>query len=295
MRIVEVDGDRTTTQEGFVDEARKVSTVTIASSDARAPHTANEEGGGRIGETAFQCDDGECRFTAGGASDDMTLQTLLLNNEPSFFMIKTGIPLAFLGGGGLPASDRLDGVDAWKSTSGQSKLWIQKDPTRFLRAEIVQDQGSSYPLRFVNTTFGYGAALPAALARAETLTMTDQDAAREYRSLQSGYDDGRSHLNFTFPRVTSPASVPLADVTLRVLDRYDDGIVMSLENKTAKDARIEVAFEDTDANGLVSAGDVLRLHVLGPGTNAYNPLGVEDFTVALVDEKGWTVVPGLGL
>ncbi len=291
VRLVEADDDSTDERDHYHDEARRVDYLRLQSTHVGAA-TREPQTVARVGETAFHCE-GECSLIANGVANDSMIPTLLFS-ERATVLISAGM---FYLVGSDPESVTYAGVAALKytmrGTDGRppSYVWLQEEPVRFLRGEIVQYQGEDYPLKFINTTFTYTDAPPVEMLRAETLTLVNDVDAKAYRRLADGYEDGLSHWNFTFPTVTSPPSVPLADVTLTVLDRYDDGITMSLETLTAADTRIRVTFEDTDANGMVSAGDVLRIEVLDAGSSS-NPFGVEDLDVRLVDEKGWTVVPG---
>lgn len=281
------DANATRVTKGFTD--REANTSFLHMEHLRMGEMHKLEIVGHLDRSVFRCDKDACVVTGeADVTSDMAGGLVVTGTWPTISM-QAGLLMLQIAAPTV-SEEEFEGVDAWRQTYEMGEttttVWLAKDPVRYLRVETTSASGAS-----TNLTFDYGddATLDPAAPRAATLALLSAHERAAYTRLAQGYGDGTPAWNFTIANASVAPRVPLADVTLRAEDRYEEGLEMPLEDGSASDERMLLAFEDTDGDGLVGPGDVVRVEILSVGDNRFNPFGVEDLDIALVDEKGWTV------
>lgn len=169
-------------------------------------------------------------------------------------------------------------------TEGQTGAVVvfEKESGRILHANVTQSTGGG-ATKFANATFLYGAAATHpwvdALARAATMAVLDKPA---FKAVQLQPRESTNH-TWTVEASPSNATVPLTEAELRLYPRSGPErnaplAVLPLEDGNATSPVAELGFEDTDGDGVVSAGDQITVRI----TRARDDLS--DYSVALADE-----------
>lgn len=216
--------------------------------------------------------------------------TLVAYATPTHLNVISGVHMLRLDSPDSSEETTRDGVPVEVLTYEASRegvppttVTLQKSPLRLLSIQLVQDQGESSPLAFVNVTVKYGQAAVTpfveTLVRAETLTYDDIASAEAYDRVRNGYEEGLKNWTWTVMPAAHAPRVALAEAELRVEDRYREGITLDLSAGSAEDGAVRVTFTDADSDGFVGEGDSFTLVVLDESKD------VADYRVSLLDEK----------